>query len=53
MSQVQVLTVNVRGLNDKKKDRVFHWLRKENTDIIALQETHLGKTSDEWKWTRE
>ena len=54
MSTIQLLTLNVRGLNDKKKrQQVFHWLKQQDADIIALQETHLGKQSDEWKWTRE
>ncbi len=32
---------------------MFYWLRKQNADVIALQETHLGCESDEWKWKRE
>ncbi len=48
------MTLNVRGLNDKtKRQQVFYWLRKQEADVIALQETHLGKACDEWKWTRE
>lgn len=51
---LNILSINVRGLNDKRKrEKVFYWLRKQNVDIIALQETHLGGKSDEWKWKRE
>ncbi len=54
ISDLKILTLNVRGINDKKKRQtVFYWLRKQDADIIALQETHLGRTNDEWKWSRE
>jgi exonuclease III len=54
ISDLKILTLNVRGLNDKKKRQtVFYWLRKQDADIIALQETHLGRSNDEWKWSRE
>ena len=53
-TDIQIITLNVRGLNDKKKrQELFYWLRKQDVDIIALHETHLGKDNDEWRWTRE
>ena len=53
-NSIKILSLNVRGLNDKRKrQKVFYWLHEQNVDVIALQETHLGSESDEWKWKRE
>ncbi len=54
VSDLKILTLNVRGLNDKKKrQNVYYWLRRTDADIIALQETHLGRACDESKWSHE
>ena len=38
--KLKVVTFNVQGLRNKKKRKtLFHLFRKENYDIIALQET--------------
>ena len=40
----RILTLNVRGLRKTKKRRaLFHSFKRENFDIICLQETHLTK----------
>lgn len=54
VSDLKILTLNVRGLNDKKKrQNVYYWLRRTDADIIALQENHLGRACDEVKWSQE
>ena len=38
----KVLSVNVKGLNDKRvRSAVFTWIRKEKADIAFLQETFV------------
>ena len=40
--KLNILSLNVRGLkNSKKRRAIFFKLKKENYDIIGLQETHL------------
>lgn len=42
----KTISWNVNGLNSAKKRRqVFHWLSKQNSSIICLQEVHI-KGSD-------
>lgn len=37
---------NVNGMNSKRKRKhIFHWLVKQNANLICLQETHI-KQSD-------
>ena len=46
-SPLKAATLNIRGLLDLKKRRsVFRLLKKENIDIIALQETHICNDQD-------
>ena len=46
-SPLKSATLNVRGLLDLKKRRsIFRLLKKENIDIIALQETHICNDRD-------
>lgn len=49
----KMLSLNVRGLSNFKKRRsIFAWCRKQNANIIFLQETH--STSDKEKqWKAE
>ncbi len=50
---MRLCSLNVRGLrNRKKRLTVFRTLRKQNYDIILLQETYIDKTDIE-QWTRE
>ena len=38
---LKLLSLNVRGLgNFRKRRAIFAWCRKENADLIYLQETH-------------
>ena len=40
VSQLKLLSLNVRGLHDnKKRCNVFKWLNENNCDIAFLQET--------------
>ena len=46
MFELQLATVNCRGLGDLKKRRdVLNFLRNQNYDIIFLQDTHITKKS--------
>lgn len=39
----KIVSWNVNGLNEpKKRNIVFNWLKKQNTDILCLQETHIN-----------
>ena len=46
-----IITLNVRGLRDRKKrSTIFKWLKKYKCDIAFLQETYcLEKDKDIWK----
>lgn len=42
MENLQLLSVNVRGLNiDEKRKKCYTWLNELKTGIIFLQETHF------------
>ena len=50
---MRVLTLNVRGLrNRKKRLELFKWIRKNKYDLVALQETYILQT-DINNWTRQ
>ena len=41
---IHCITLNVRGLLEKqKRDQIMHWLKRQKTDIVLLQETHYTK----------
>jgi len=43
VNQLRLLTVNVRGLKNKRKRKsVFSFLQKGNYDIVGLQECHVS-----------
>ena len=43
--KLKILSLNVRGLRNKRKRRIlFHSFKNEKCDIICLQETHLLKS---------
>ena len=46
-----LLSLNVRGLSNRKKRRViFTWCRKKRSDMILLQETHSSRDKEQfWK----
>ena len=48
---LKFLSLNVRGLgNFRKRRAIFTWCRKQNADLIFLQETHSTKTCEsQWK----
>ena len=56
MTEVKLLSLNVRGLQDSKKRReLFLWLKqnhKGSKSFILLQETH-SKKEDELLWEKE
>ncbi len=44
--KLKLLTWNVRGLNDPKKQVVLkNWLRNWKVDVVCLQETKLDKVN--------
>ena len=51
MKHVKILSFNVRGLRNRlKRTRVFNTLKKNNFDIICLQETYITKHDyEQWK----
>ena len=47
-AKLNLISMNVRGLRNAKKRRaLFYSFKKENYDIIGLQETHLTKADKE------
>lgn len=51
---LRLLTLNVNGLRDpKKRSQLFHGLKKENYDIICLQETHHSCETEAKQWLQE
>ena len=44
MNKLRIVTINVRGIREKKKRFVvINWLKKKAFDIICLQETYVTK----------
>ena len=50
--QASFLSLNVKGLSDKKRRKIFSWCKKQNTDIAFLQETY-STAEVENMWTNE
>ncbi len=54
-NQINIFSLNIRGLNDEKKRRkIFKWLETNNSKIVMLQETFCAKEfpkSDHTNWT--
>ena len=49
MEALTILSMNCRGLADKKKRRdVLNYLRGKKPDIVLLQDIHLDDRSSEW-----
>ena len=48
---VSIVTMNVRGLrDDKKRKEIFYYCKRNDFDIIMLQETHSTKEDEEiWR----
>lgn len=41
MEKLQILSVNVRGLNSvEKRQKLYEWLKLYQCDVILLRETH-------------
>ena len=47
------ISLNVRGLRDKKKRTLFLFLKEKQYDIIFIQETHCGTDEDLQQWSKE
>jgi exonuclease III len=46
---VSILKLNVRGLNSPiKRHHLANWIKKEDTTICCLQETHLIDRKKNW-----
>lgn len=42
MQKLKLISLNVNGLNSARKRRhVFHWLNKQNCNVICIQEAHI------------
>ena len=49
---LKVISFNIRGLgNQRKRKKVFDWLKKGNYNIIMLQEAHSTQ-DDETNWSK-
>ena len=49
----KILTLNVRGINDKtKRLSIFQWLKQKNVDICFIQESYSSPEIEQL-WTRE
>ena len=47
MDKLQLISVNVRGLNtDEKRKKLYLWLKHIGSDIILLQETHFVEENE-------
>ena len=48
---MRLLTLNVNGIrNDKKRERLFNWLKSKPYDLYLLQETHCtDEVEEQWK----
>lgn len=54
LKRLCVLSLNVRGIQNKEKISFFSWIRNQNVHIIMLQETYFSsgiieKVNKEWK----
>ena len=51
---LSIESINVRGIRDnKKRNNVFQWLKKRNTDIFFISETHCHHKKDKSNWGKE
>ena len=39
MENLQMVSLNIRGLQNKNRNRIFQYLKMKKFDIILLQET--------------
>ena len=47
MNNLVFLSLNVRGLSNARKRRaIFTWCKKQNADVVFLQETHSTKSTE-------
>ena len=45
-SVLNIITLNVRGLGSvAKRRKLFLWIKKQQPDIIFMQETHCAKSN--------
>ncbi len=53
-NSISLLTLNVSGLqNRQKRSNMFYWLKKQDVDLMFIQETHCGSDVDKNNWSRE
>ena len=51
MAGLSIVTVNVRGLKNKKKRHcVFNFVKKGKYDVVALQECHITSEQEATQW---
>ena len=49
----KIMTLNVRGINDKtKRFSIFQWLKQKNVDICFIQESYSSPEIEQL-WMRE
>ena len=50
MEKLQIASLNVRGLQNKKRNRIFLYFKTKKFDVILLQETYsTPEDENEWK----
>ena len=55
MENLQIVSLNIRGLQNKnKRNRMFQYFKTKKIDIILLQETYSTvQDENEWKTEKE
>ena len=54
MATIKISTLNCRGAgNQKKRLKLFEWLRIQNYDIVILTETNCFSLDMGQKWAKE
>ena len=52
MENLQIVSLNIRGLqNQNKRNRIFQYFKTKTYDVILLQETY-NTLEDEYGWKR-
>lgn len=54
MAVFRACTLNVKGMQDNaKRAEVLHYLKRQNCDILFLQETHVASQAEMSAWEKE
>lgn len=49
VQRIKLILWNVNGLNSaRKRKHVFHWLNKQNCNVICIYEAHIKKGEEKF-----